>query len=116
MPHINLFFPFIEMSEVNTEFQDSFDEFVQLRLKDALKDVKPFSVKVDHFDGFVRKKDAQMYLGVDSDIQLKALWSKIRAVLPEKVVGKNRPNFVPHMSVGQSKKNTFKQVKQNFND
>jgi len=115
-PHINLFFPFIEMSEVATEFQDSFDEFVQLKLQDALKAVETFSVKVDHFDGFVRKKDAQMFLGVDSDSKLQDLWSKIRAVLPSKVVEKNRPKFVPHMSVGQFKKNTFKQQKQEFND
>jgi len=111
MPHINLFFPFIEDA---LEDGSGFSDFAEQTLTPLLKKIPAFTVKVDHFDGFIRKKDAQMYLGVDDDSELQNLWQQIRSVIPNRVRDKNRPNFTPHMSVGQFKKKDYKQTLQEY--
>jgi hypothetical protein len=54
MPHVNLLYPFLPA--------ERFRPSMLTALHDALKDVRPFSVRLDAFDHFVHGKGATFFL------------------------------------------------------
>ena len=93
MPHINLFFPFVDF--------DKLDEVYAI-LNITLSKFPPFMINLKSFDYFKRKKDATTHLVPEtSSNELIDLHQVI-----QKSLGLPTPNkeYHPHLTVGQFKK------------
>lgn len=93
-PHITLAYPFFEYQHF---------PHAEKILREALKDVKPFTVAFEKFNYFKNKKKCTLYLEPTMDCMqpLLDLQSKIMACFPMcNEVVKKASKFVPHLSMG----------------
>jgi 2'-5' RNA ligase len=94
MPHVNLAFPFVG--------PEHFDELVP-RIAEALADVEAFEVDMGHLSFFKRKKDMTFHLSpLEGAENLVHIFKIVKDCLPE--VQFRRPDFQPHLTLGQCKK------------
>lgn len=91
MPHINLFFPFLE--------SDKIDDAVE-KLKEELKNVKPFPIGFGKFNAFKRKKDATIHMVPEDDDSM----ATIHKVISDTLGIESTREFHPHLTVAQCKK------------
>lgn len=92
MPHMNLFFPFVE--------SDKIDKVVE-ELTKVLKSVPPFEISFRNFDTFKRKKDATIHLVPQDDGEMDMIYQLICETLN---LEPDVRGFHPHLTVGQCKK------------
>eukprot|EP01080_Neovahlkampfia_damariscottae_P007930 gene7930-12398_t len=99
MPHFNYLYPFVGFEE--------FPEAEKL-LKEKMKNIEPFKVKVEKFGYFSQKDVAVLWVKPESDV-LQKLHNEIT-----KVYEANRKDFKPHISVGQFPKNEVQKMMEKF--
>jgi 2'-5' RNA ligase len=93
MPHINLFFPFVDPRYFST-------------VKDLLLNIPAICIKLDRIESF---KGRVYYLTASDSKELHDMYSKIKQQLGGMVrVEDSKLNFSPHMTIGQNlDKNTI---------
>lgn len=92
MPHMNLFFPFLESDKL----EDSVKE-----LEKVLCQVAPFEITFEKFDAFKRKKDATVHLAPQDNGEMAQIYQLICQTLK---LEPDKRGFHPHLTVGQFKK------------
>ena len=97
MPHINLIFPFV----TEQEFEKIKDTFI-----DQLKNVNPFTIKLNKISFFPQKQNVNIHLLPHDDSNLQELYLILIKLLPN-----IKPNFYPHLTLGQMTKEKYENIK-----
>ena len=100
MPHINLLYPFLEMSKFSADQQE--------RFRDACQHFPSFEIQLAEFKFFShRYNNHTIWLSPEPRDQVSALQKEVLKVVPEcNDVNRFKGGYTPHLSVGQVKGRT----------
>ncbi len=100
MPHINLCFPFIDLTLFNT---------IKDELMTKLLTFNHFQLKFNRIGCFIQKQRVSFHLLPEDETKLQELYQQIMTLLAPIYVAKYQ-QFTPHLTLGQMSLNEYNQT------